>query len=195
MIEPGMAGVCVAAHAAGGGGRRTGAGGPFTDRESTVRFPTTRLVPNMRMLAVMDWKDNILTDRRRVSEFLRTVRNIAVLGIKPESHAGQPSHYVAAALARAGLNIIPVPVYFPDTQTILGKKVYRSLAAVPEPIDIVDVFRRSADIPPHLDDMIAAKPKMVWFQSGIRHDEAARQLAEAGILVVQDRCLMVDYGA
>lgn len=143
----------------------------------------------------MEWQQNILTDRASVNAFLKTARTVAVLGIKPESHSGRPAYYVPAALARAGLEIIPVPVYFPDVTEILGKPVYRKLADIGRPIDIVDVFRRSADVLPHVDDMLAAKPKMVWMQSGIRNDEAARRLAEAGILVVQDRCLMVEYGS
>jgi len=78
--------------------------------------------------------------------------------------------------------------------TILGKRVFRSVAAIGRSVDMVNVFRRPNDIPPHVDDIIAAKPKFVWFQLGIRNDEAARRLAEAGIKVVQDRCLMVEEG-
>lgn len=141
-----------------------------------------------------DWKDNLLYDYKAIGDFLRDVRTVAVLGIKPESHADQPSHYVAATLKRAGLRILPVPVYFPEATTILGEKVFRRLADIGEPIDIVDVFRRPADVPPHVDDILAAKPRMVWLQSGIRHEEAARRFAEAGIKVVQDMCLMVEYG-
>ncbi|MFN2443724.1 MAG: CoA-binding protein, partial [Thermoanaerobaculia bacterium] len=77
---------------------------------------------------------------------------------------------------------------------ILGEKVFRALAAVDRPIDMVNVFRKPQDIPPHVDDILAARPKSVWFQLGIRNDEAARKLAEAGIKVVQDRCLMVEHG-
>ncbi|HVH13323.1 MAG TPA: CoA-binding protein, partial [Longimicrobium sp.] len=81
----------------------------------------------------------------------------------------------------------------PDVTEILGKKVYRSVAAIPEPVDLVNIFRRSQDVPPHVDDILAARPRAVWMQSGIRNDEAARRLAEAGIRVVQDRCLMVEH--
>jgi len=77
---------------------------------------------------------------------------------------------------------------------IFGKPVFRKLADIGRPIDMVNVFRRPSDIPPHVDDIIAAKPKSVWFQLGIRNDEAAQKLAEAGIKVVQDRCLMVEEG-
>jgi uncharacterized protein len=141
-----------------------------------------------------DWKQNLVNDSRGISEMLRDTKTIAVLGIKPESHAGQPAHYVAAHMDRAGYEIIPVPTYFPDVTEILGKRVFRTLAEIGRPIDMVNVFRRPGDIPPHVDDILAAKPKYVWFQLGIRNDEAAQKLAEAGIKVVQDRCLMVEEG-
>ncbi|MGZ7080769.1 MAG: CoA-binding protein, partial [Thermoanaerobaculia bacterium] len=72
--------------------------------------------------------------------------------------------------------------------------VFRSVAAIGRQVDMVNVFRRPNDIPPHVDDIIAARPKFVWLQLGIRNDDAARKLAEAGIKVVQDRCLMVEEG-
>lgn len=141
-----------------------------------------------------DWQSNLVNDSRGISELLRNTKTIAVLGIKPESHADQPAHYVAAHMHGAGYDIIPVPVYFPDATEILGKPVFRTLAAVGRPIDMVNVFRRPADIPQHIEDILAAKPKSVWFQLGIRNDAAAQRLAEAGIKVVQDRCLMVEHG-
>ena len=141
-----------------------------------------------------DWKTNLITDARGIVEMLRDTRTIAVLGIKPETHGDQPAHYVPAHMDRAGYDIIPVPVYYPDVTEILGKPVFRSLAAVGRPIDMVNVFRRPNDIPPHTDDILAAKPKYVWLQLGIRHDAVAQRLAEAGIKVVQDRCLMVEQG-
>jgi uncharacterized protein len=139
-----------------------------------------------------DWKQNLIEDPDGIAEILRDTRTIAVLGIKPESRASRPAYFVPAHMARAGYEIIPVPVYFPDVREILGKPVFRTLAAIGRPIDMVNVFRRPQDIPPHLDDILAAKPKYVWFQAGIRNDAAAQRLAEAGIKVVQDRCLMVE---
>jgi predicted CoA-binding protein len=141
-----------------------------------------------------DWKENLIEDPRGILDVLRDTKTIAVLGIKTESHSGQPAFYVPEHMAAAGYEIIPVPVYFPEVTEILGKPVFRSLAAIGRPIDMVNVFRRPGDIPPHVDDILAAKPKSVWFQLGIRNDEAARKLAEAGIKVVQDRCLMVEEG-
>lgn len=141
-----------------------------------------------------DWKENLINDPRGIAEVLRETKTIAVLGIKPESHASQAAYYVAAHMQAAGFEIIPVPVYFPEMTEMLGRPVFRTLASIGRPIDMVNVFRRPTDIPPHVDDIIAAKPKSVWFQLGIRNDEAAQRLAEAGIKVVQDRCLMVEHG-
>jgi uncharacterized protein len=141
-----------------------------------------------------DWKNNLIQDTKAMQDLIRDTKTIAVLGIKPESHADQPAHYVPAHMAAAGFDIIPVPVYYPQVTEILGRKVYRKLTDIGRPIDMVNVFRRPKDIPPHVEDIIAAKPKSVWFQLGIRNDEAAQRLAEAGIKVVQDRCLMVEEG-
>ncbi len=141
-----------------------------------------------------DWNANLITDSRGIADLIRSTRTIAVLGIKPESHADQAAHYVPAHMAAAGFEIIPVPVYYPEVTEIFGKKVFRKLTDIGRPIDMVNVFRRPNDIPQHLEDIIAARPKCVWFQLGIRNDEAARRLAEAGIKVVQDRCLMVEQG-
>ena len=141
-----------------------------------------------------DWQSNLITDANGISEAIRNSKTIAVLGIKPESHADQAAHYVAAHMDAAGYDIIPVPVYYPEVKEILGKAVFRKLGDIQRPIDMVNVFRRPGDIPPHVDDIIAAKPKYVWFQLGIRNDAAARRLAEAGIKVIQDRCLMVEEG-
>jgi predicted CoA-binding protein len=128
-----------------------------------------------------------------IREVVRRSRRIAVLGIKTEAQAGQPAFDVPEYLAGAGLEVIPVPVYYPEAKEILGQKVYRRLQDIPGEIDLVDVFRRPADIDQHLDDILAKKPKAVWFQQGIRNDAAADKLAAAGIDVVQDRCLLVEH--
>ena len=141
-----------------------------------------------------DWKQNLIATRAGIADAIRSTRTIAVLGIKPESHSGQAAYYVPAYMADAGYDVIPVPVYYPDVTKILGKPVFRKLTEVGRPIDMVNVFRRPHDIPPHVDDIIAAKPKFVWFQLGIRNDEAAQALAAAGIKVIQDACLMVEHG-
>lgn len=137
--------------------------------------------------------DDMSIDDANVRELLKSAKRIAILGMKTEKQAGQPSYDVPRYLDRVGYEVIPVPVYYPDVTEIMGKKVYRKLADIPGEIDIVDVFRRSADISPHLDDILAKKPKAAWFQLGIRNDDAARILTDAGIYVVQDACILVEH--
>jgi predicted CoA-binding protein len=141
-----------------------------------------------------DWKSNVIEDTKSILDVIRDTKTIAVLGMKPDSHADQPAHYVPAHMVAAGYEVIPVPVYYPEVTEILGKKVYRKLTEIGRPIDMVNVFRRSKDIDQHVDDILAVKPKSVWFQLGIRNEGAARRFAEAGIKVVQDRCLMIEEG-
>lgn len=140
-----------------------------------------------------DWKDNILTDDAKIAELLRGTRRVAVLGIKTEEQSDQAAFYVPQYLSGAGAEIVPVPVYYPDAKEILGQRVYRKLADVPGPVDVVDVFRRPSDLPGHLDDVKAKRPRAVWLQAGIRNDTFAEALAREGILVVQDRCMMVEW--
>jgi hypothetical protein len=137
--------------------------------------------------------NNILTDPAEIAELIRGTRTIAVLGIKPESHADQPAFYVPQYMAAKGFEIIPVPVYYAEVTSILGQQVYRRLADIPADVDMVNVFRRAQDIPQHVDDILAKRPRSVWFQLGIVNDEAATRLAAAGIKVVQDKCLMVEH--
>jgi len=141
-----------------------------------------------------DWRRNLIEDdEERMAQLLRSARRVAVLGIKTEAARGQAAFYVPQALQQMGLEVVPVPVYYPEATQILGEKVYRRVADIPGEVDIVDVFRRSNDVAAHLPDLLAKKPRAVWLQSGIRDDRTAEALARTGILVVQDRCLMVDY--
>jgi predicted CoA-binding protein len=141
----------------------------------------------------MEWQENIIEDDRQIQELLAATRTIAVLGIKTEAQSNQPAFYVAHYLASAGFDVIPVPVYYPQVTEILGKKVYRTLVEIPGEVDLVNVFRRSDDVPMHLNDLLAKKPKAVWMQSGIRNQGVAQELAQAGIKVVQNKCLMVEH--
>ena len=141
----------------------------------------------------MDWKQNLITDEAGLKAVLAETKVIAVLGIKTEAQSSQPAYYVASYLQSAGFDVIPVPVYFPDVTEILGRPVYRRIADIPGPVDMVNVFRRPEDVPQHVDDILAKKPRSVWMQLGIRNDPAAEKLARAGIKVVQNRCLMVDH--
>jgi predicted CoA-binding protein len=133
------------------------------------------------------WRDNLVDSPEGIEAILRECRRIAVLGIKTEARRDRPAFYVPEYMARAGYDIVPVPVYFPDATEIMGRPVYRKLADVPQPVDMVNVFRRSHDIPQHVPDILAAHPKAVWIQTGIRNDAVAEALARAGIKVVQDR--------
>ena len=135
----------------------------------------------------MSWQDNLLAAPEQIRDLISQTKRIAVLGIKTEAQADQPSVYVPKYLQDAGFEIVPVPVYYPDARVILGKKVYRRLVDIPGEIDMVDVFRRSNDVTGHIDDVLAKKPASVWLQSGIRNDAAAEIFAKAGIKVVQDR--------
>ena len=141
----------------------------------------------------MSWQQNLLYTPSQIRDLIRQTKRIAVLGIKTEAQADQPAFYVPKYLDAAGLQVIPVPVYYPEVTEILGKRVYRKLIDIPGEIDLVDVFRRSHDINGHVEDILSKKPKAVWFQSGIRNDAVAEQLAKTGVKVVQDRCLMVEH--
>ena len=137
-----------------------------------------------------EWLDHVIDDDAGIRRVLDGTRRIAVLGIKIDPE--QPAYYVPEYAKRAGYEIVPVPVYYPQVTEILGELVYRAVADVPGVVDMVNVFRRSHDLAAHVDDILAKAPKSVWFQSGIRNDEVAEQFARAGIDVVQDRCLMIE---
>lgn len=136
----------------------------------------------------------VIDDTASITKLLEGTKRIAVLGIKTEAQSDQAAFYVPSFLVSMGFDVVPVPVYYPDVTTILGRPVFRRVAdiPVPPPLDMVNVFRRSKDLMPHLDDLLAAKPRSVWLQQRIQDDVFADRLAEAGITVVQDRCLMVE---
>ncbi len=135
----------------------------------------------------------IIDDVAGVRRIAASARRVAVLGIKPAARRGEPAFYVAEYLSEAGVEVFPVPVYYPEVTEILGRPVYRQVRDVPGPIDIVDVFRRAEDLEPHLIDLIAARPSCVWLQSGIHHQGFAERLTQSGIDVVQSRCLMIEH--
>jgi predicted CoA-binding protein len=137
-----------------------------------------------------EWRDHLIESQARIKDLLEHTHRVAVLGMKPDP--SQPAYFVPEYAAMAGMEIIPVPVYYKELTEMMSRKVYRKLVDVPGDVDMVNVFRRPKDIPPHVDDIIAKKPKSVWFQLGIRNDDAAEKLARAGIDVVQDHCLLVE---
>ena len=138
-------------------------------------------------------RGSLLQHHRDIDRLLAQTRRIAVLGIKPEDRMPAPAHMIPAYMHRAGYEVVPVPVYYPDVTQILGKAVHRSVAEVPGRVDVVDVFRKTEDLEPHLDDLLKARPRAVWLQTGIRDDAFAEKLLVAGIDVVQDQCMMVEH--
>ena len=125
---------------------------------------------------------------------VRGVKSVAVLGAHVEPD--RPAHYVPAALFRAGVTIVPVNAALAGQQ-VFGRTILASLAEIDEPIDLLDVFRRSEAVPAHVPEILAMahRPGVVWLQSGIRNDAAGDALVAEGVGFVQDRCLMVDFRA
>jgi uncharacterized protein len=156
------------------------AGSPRAPRSAFGGMVPGRLTPG-----------RLLTSDDDLFALLRRTHRIAVVGIKIAA-TGAPAFYVPEYMQRAGWEIVPVPVYFPDVTEILGERVYRTVSAIPGAVDLVNLFRLPRHIPPHIDDIIAKRPLAVWMQEGIRHAGAAARFTAEGIDVVQDRCLMVD---
>lgn len=134
----------------------------------------------------------IVVSEEDLAVVVRAMQVIAVVGMKGEDRADEPAFAIPQMVAARGRRVIPVN---PRLERALGQPAFPDLAAVPEQFDLVDVFRRSEAIPELADQILALpaerRPRVVWLQSGIRHDEAAERLAAAGIDVVQDRCLGV----
>jgi len=124
-----------------------------------------------------------------VKEIFGSVKTIAVLGLSPDTT--KDSHRVAAYLQAQGFKIIPV---YPKEETILGEKVYRSLADIPDTVDMVNIFRKPAALDAIADASIArGDVKVFWAQKGIVNNEAAKKAQDAGMKVVQNQCSMVDH--
>ena len=125
---------------------------------------------------------------KQIAEILRVGRIIAVVGLSAKRY--RPSYGVAEYMQRAGYRIIPVN---PNETEVLGEKCYPDVESVPEPIDIVDIFRRSEFVPEIVEAAIRKGAKVVWMQEGVIHEEAARRAQEAGLEVVMDRCILKDH--
>jgi len=136
----------------------------------------------------------LLTDRADVMKVLEDSRVVAVIGFHRDP--GKPAHYVPEYLDRQGYTILPVnPALAARGESFFGRPVASTLADLPGPVDVVEVFRRSDRVHEHLADILAMQPlpKVVWMQQGIRDDGVAAQLVAAGISVIQDRCMLADH--
>jgi uncharacterized protein len=135
---------------------------------------------------------NLVDDDAGLARILREARTVAVVGAKADP--SQPAHYVPAYLARVGYRVRPVNPTLVGTR-VLEAPVVATLADLPEPVDVVEIFRRPEYLPGHAAEILALpwRPAAVWFQLGIRNDVAAERLARAGIRVVQDRCMMPEH--
>ena len=127
---------------------------------------------------------DVATLRRILNEYKR----VAVVGLSADW--SRPSYFAAKYLLDHGFQIIPVN---PKYDEILGQKCYPDLKSIPSAIDIVDLFQRTERVPPFVDDAIAIKAKLVWMQLGIVHEEAAQKACEAGLEVIMDRCMKIEY--
>jgi predicted CoA-binding protein len=128
-------------------------------------------------------------DTDQIRRILEESRNVAVVGLSDSPF--RTSHAIASAIQRAGYRIFPVNPNL--TGPVLGEEPYATVQEIPEPVDIVDVFRRSEKVMPTAEDAVAAGAKVLWMQSGVTNAEAARYAEEHGLTVVMDRCIKVDY--
>jgi len=138
----------------------------------------------------MNWHENLIENDDQIRDILRQSKTIAVVGIKDESRALEAAHTVPAYFHQHGYRIIPVT---PKYKSVFGIPAVPSLTEVKEPVDVVLMFRAPANVMPHAADALQLRPKVVWMQTGIRHQEAAHKLAAAGIKVVQDHCMYMDH--
>ena len=123
-----------------------------------------------------------------IADILRNSRTIAVVGLSTDP--SRDSYSVSAYMHRAGYRIIPVN---PEVDEVLGEKAYPTVESIPEPVDIVNIFRRPENVPPVVDDAIAAGAKVVWMQTGIWHHAAAEKARAAGLEVVMDLCIRTEH--
>ena len=121
-------------------------------------------------------------------EILKSSRTIAVVGLSPKPD--RPSYRVAGYLQKQGYKIIPVN---PTTKEILGEPSYPDLSSIPEPVDVVDIFRRPEEMPAIVEEAIKKGVKAVWMQEGVINEEAATRAKDAGLLVVMDRCMLKEH--
>lgn len=127
-------------------------------------------------------------DIEGIRRILSSYKTVAMVGLSANWH--RPSNFAAKYLLDHGFKVIPVnPAY----DEVLGQRCYPSLREVPEPVDVVDVFRKPEDVPPIVEDAIAIGAKVLWLQIGVIHPEAMARAEEAGLEVVADRCMKIEY--
>ncbi len=132
----------------------------------------------------------MLANMKEIEGILQNSKTIAVVGLSPKEK--RPSNMVARYLQEAGYRIIPVN---PGQTEILGEKCYPSLLDIPEPVDLVNIFRKSADVLPVVEEAVKVKARAVWMQQGIVNEAAARLARENGLAVVMDRCVKIDHAS
>ena len=128
-------------------------------------------------------------DSEKLKRILLVSRTIAVVGLSTQWH--RPSYFAAKYMQEHGYRVIPVN---PTADSIMGEKSYKSLRDIPEKVDIVDCFRRSAEIPAIAEDAIAIGAKVLWMQLGVTNAEARKRAEAAGLEVVEDHCVKIEHG-
>ena len=137
----------------------------------------------------MNYSIHAMDDINTLRRILRENHVIAVVGLSADWF--RPSYFAAKYMQEHGYRVIPVN---PKYDSILGEKCYRSLREIPEKVDIVDVFRKTQDVPPIADDAIAIRAKVLWQQLGVRNESAAAKARAAGLDAVMDRCVKIEHG-
>jgi len=130
-----------------------------------------------------------MSDIETLRRILKTWNRVAMVGLSANWY--RPSNFAAKYLLDHGYTVIPVN---PGNEEVLGQKCYPSLLDIPEPVDVVDIFQRSEKVPPLVDQAIEIGAKVVWMQLGVIHEEAAQRARDAGLEVVMDRCMKIEYG-
>ena len=128
-------------------------------------------------------------DSEKIRRILRTNKTLAVVGLSAQWH--RPSFFAAKYMQEHGYRVIPVN---PQYDTILGEKCFKSLREIPEKVDVVDCFRKSAEIPGIAEDAIAIGAKVLWMQLGVENAEARRKAEAAGLEVIENRCVKIEHG-
>jgi predicted CoA-binding protein len=129
-----------------------------------------------------------MTDIRDLRRIMTDYKRVAIVGLSADW--SRPSNFAAKYLLDHGFEVIPVNPKYPE---ILGQKCYADLRDIPTPVDIVDLFQRIERVPPFVDQAIEIGARVVWLQLGIVHEEAAQKARDAGLEVVQDRCMKIEY--